>query len=145
MSTSLKDLFRWYAIPPSPLHAALQQAAREAGWTPPWDREEQHEEQQSKKKKAGERSGLKRMGRAEVRRHFVKISFERLKPAYRMQPFSESSMTALKAAYRSLLAEGHPDPDWLMLAAPFKADHETLIKDLKLLGIRSRHRAQRSR
>jgi hypothetical protein len=35
-NAGLVDLFRPYALAPTPLHAAIQVAAREAGWAPPW-------------------------------------------------------------------------------------------------------------
>ena len=144
MSTTPKDLFRLYAIPPSSLHEAVQKLARQEGWMPPWDREEQQKVQQSQKKAAGKSSGLMRKGRVKLRRLYVKIAFERLQPAYQMQPFSVTSLDALEAAYRTLLAEGNQDPDLLMSAAPFKAGRETIINDLKQLGVKSRRRTQRS-
>ena len=150
MSKSLNDLFRrWYGIPPSPLHLAVQEAARQEGWTPPWDREEQH----SKKKMAGKKSGLMRAGRAEIRRSVIQIARARLKLFY--EPYAKASIDALHKEYRNLLGEGGGEncaslakngndlcllvP--LMLAGLSKADQhtlkkvgrETLIKDLKLL------------
>jgi len=138
MSKSINDLFQRFAIPPSPLHEAIQKSARKQGWTAPWDAEDQQRE------KAGKRSGVMRKGRAEVRRHFVKTAFEKLKAPYRMQPFSDHSIDALTIAYRKLLAEDGFDPGSLMEAAPFKASRETLINDLKALGIRSKLRVRRS-
>jgi hypothetical protein len=142
----LTEFFRPYGIPPTPLHEALQEAARQAGWTAPWDREEQ----KTQKHMAGKKSGSMRAGRAKIRLLYVQAAFDRLKPAYRRQPFSEDSIFALQAEYRKVIAEsGDPaesyDADLLMSAAPFKADRETLKKDMKLLGIRSRHRAHQSR
>jgi hypothetical protein len=43
------EFFRWYAILPTPLHEALQKAAKQEGWTPPWDREEEVAAEQFKK------------------------------------------------------------------------------------------------
>ena len=128
MSTPLNDLFRLYAIPPSPLHEAVQEAARQEGWTPPGD----HEEQQSQKKTAGERSGLMRGGRAEIRRSLIEAARARLKSAsHRRQPFSIHSIRALEKEYLSLFAEDGCDPDSLiplMLAALSKTDRQVLIK-----------------
>jgi hypothetical protein len=143
--SSWVDYFRWYGIPPTPLHEGLQEGARQAGWTAPWDREEQ----KNQKKVAGKKSGSMRAGRAKLRLLFVRAAFDRLKPAYQMQPFSDHSISALKAEYRKVVAEsGDPtaphDADLLMSASPFKADRETLIKDLKVLGIRSERRKRRS-
>jgi hypothetical protein len=106
-------------------------------------------EQKTQKSAAGKKSGSMRAGRAKMRQIFVKAAFDRLKPAYRRQPFSDDSIAALKAEYRKVVADsgdptGPHDADLLMSAAPFKADRETLKKDLKLLGIRSKRRAYRS-
>ena len=137
--------FQPYGVPPTPLHEALQEAARQAGWTAPWDREGQ----KTKKKMAGKKSGSMRAGRAKIRLLFVQAAYDRLKPAYRMQPFSNHSIDALETEYRKEIAKREDpaaphDADLLMSAAPFKADRETLIKDMKLLGIRSRRQKRRS-
>jgi hypothetical protein len=102
MRTPLSDLFRWYAIPPSPLHEIVQEAARKAGWTPPWGREEQ----QIKNKAAGEKSGRMRMGLAEIRRSVLSVARTRLNSKHRREPYSEDSIDALFEEYHSLLAEG---------------------------------------
>src|SRR3954469_16206220 len=87
---ALADLFQWYSLPPTHLHHDLQLAAREAGWVPPWDVEDQHEQ----KKVAGNKSAQSRAGRAALRRSLVRHAHERLKPAYRKQPYSSSSIDA---------------------------------------------------
>ena len=69
MSTTLKDLFQRYAIPPSPLHAAVQGRAREAGWTPPWDREEQ--QNRTKSQQVKEAAKLSARVRTETRRSVI--------------------------------------------------------------------------
>jgi hypothetical protein len=123
----------------------VQEAAREEGWTSPWDRAEQ----QHQKKRAGDQSAIMRAGRVGIRRLFVKAAFDRLKPTFQMQPYSEHSIDALEVQYRRVLAEGdeqYPagfDPEELMSTAPFKADRDTLKKDLKALGIRSKLRSKR--
>jgi len=148
MNTKLVDLFRWYAIPPSALHEVVQAAARQAGWTPPWD----HEEQRSKKRNAGKRSGQTRGGLASMRRSLIKVARARLTPEQRRQPYKNDSIEALCEEYRKLLDEGSGDDldlrrsAWddllpFMLAALSESDRrmlkdvgrETLIKDLKLL------------
>jgi BarA-like signal transduction histidine kinase len=143
------EFFQWHAILPTSLHEALQEAAKKEGWTPPWDCEEQAAAEQLKKRTAGKKSGLARAGRASLRLPFVKEAFGRLKPAHRMQPFSEHSMRALQVKYREVIAEGDDpatsyDAELLMAAAPFKADRDTLKRDLILLGIRSKRRKRRS-
>jgi hypothetical protein len=140
MSTKLADLFRWYGIPPSPLHEAAQEAARQAGWTPPWDREEQ----QAKKKVAGKKSGASRAGLAQMRRSLLTAARARLKPKYRKQPYANESIEAIERRYQKLLAEDGDAHDLLvsiMLAALSKADRhrlrqasrDTIINDLKAL------------
>ena len=151
-TVDLVELFRSYGIPPTPLHEAVQEAATKAGWAAPWDREEQEvaaAAEQLKKRTAGKKSGLVRAGRAKLRLLFVKEAYDRLKPAYRIEPFSEHSIDALQVKYREAIAEsGDPaapfDADLLMSAAPFKADRGTLKKDLIRLGIRSKRRTRRS-
>jgi hypothetical protein len=135
-NTVLVALFRPRALM-TPLQAAIQAAAREAGWVPPWAMAVQ----KSKSQMAGRASGMTRARRADTRRIFVKAAFEQLKPAaHRVQPYSDDSIDALRVKYRELLAEGGNDPDLLMSAAPFKASRETLINDMKKLGIRSKRR-----
>src|SRR4029453_6333960 len=106
---------------------------------------------------AGKKSGAVRAQRQDLRRDFVKAAFDRLKPAHRSQPYSDHSIDALEKEYRRLLAEGDSrplgarvvgvkptllDPDLLTSAAPFKAGRETLIDDLKAIGVRSKRRMQ---
>jgi hypothetical protein len=135
-NTGLVALFRPYALAPTPLHAAIQAAAREAGWAPPWAMAVR----KSKNQIAGRSSGVSRARRADIRRDFVKAAFDKLKPTHRLQPYADDSIDALGRKYRELLAEGGNDPDLLMSAAPFKASRETLINDMKKLGIRSKRR-----
>jgi hypothetical protein len=82
--------------------------------------------------------------RSVFRRADSSSKFERLKPPYRVQPFSNDSITALELEYRRILVEdvGDNDAELLMSLAPYKANRETLIKDLKALGIRSQRRKQ---
>jgi hypothetical protein len=139
-STSLVQLFRPYAIPPSSLHEALQDAAKQAGWLPPWGRKEQ----QSLKRAAGKRSGSRRAGRAQMRRSLINAARARLTPEQRRSPYSKASIDALEETYRNLLTEDPSDPDILisiMLSALSETDkkflrrasRETLKKDLKAI------------
>ena len=134
----------------------------------------------SKKRMAGKNSGVRRAKLATLRRFLVLAAFERLKPTYQMQPFSDEAIDALEEEFRrptkrssdlnldlpldedevivpsrlrspsgkltslldeavSVALEGTSD-----VRSPFKASRETLIKDLKALGIRSNRRRQRS-
>lgn len=148
----LVDLFRPYGIAPTPLHEAVQKAAIEAGWTAPWDRDEQEAAvaaEKLKKRTAGKKSGLVRAVRAALRLPFVQEAYDRLKRAYQKEPFSELSMDELQVKYREVIAESDDpaapyDADLLMSAAPFKADRDTLKKDLIRLGIRSKGGKRRS-
>jgi hypothetical protein len=134
-----------YGIPPSRLHEILQEAARQAGWIPPWDRKEQ-------KKSAGEKSAIRRAGLAEIRQSVVKVARARLKSKY--QPYSDASVDALVEEVRRLVADGGKNCESLakderdlcllvplMLGSLSEADRkklektsrETLLKDLKLV------------
>jgi hypothetical protein len=160
LNTTLRDLFRWHAIQPSPFHQAVQDAARQEGWTPPWDREEQR----AKKKVAGKISGIKRGLRTEWRRTIIGEAYSRLKPRHRVNPYAEESVNALIGEYRNLVEEGckgnllAPRADDFisflpeLLSALSQKDQqglqnvgrEALLKDMKALGIRSKRQQQRS-
>jgi hypothetical protein len=145
----LVELFQPYGIPPTPLHEAVQEAATKAGWIAPWDRYAEH----LQKTMAGKKSGSARAGLAMLRRSLVREAHARLKPAHRLHPFSGYSIDALHQQYLQLLALeannlGILVP--LILAALSendrkilrKVERETLIKDLKTLGIRSKRKQQ---
>jgi hypothetical protein len=87
------------------------------------------------KSTAGTASGKKRKFYTDLRRNFVKAAFGRLKKAYQGQPFSDHSIDALQEEYRNLFGD---DANVLLKSLPFKASRETLIKDMKALGIRSK-------
>ena len=175
MSTTPKDLFKRYDTPPSRLHEAVQRWARQEGWSPPWDREEQ----QSQKKEAGKQSARVRKERADLRQRTVEVVYDQLKPAYRNQPYSTETFRVVKDAYLRVL---HQEPgnvlDKAVINLAAQADRdaqdeyrlhfclslfleipklsdadrkilsrlsdETLRKDFKQLGIRSRHKQKRS-
>src|SRR6266404_4117214 len=109
---TLAEYFRWYGIPPSWLHEALQRAAKQAGWIPPWDREEQR----SKKTEAGKRSGRSRAGLAQIRHSFINLARAQLTPEQRRSPYSEASIDALEEKYRDLLTKDVSDPDIIISA-----------------------------
>ena len=158
----------------------MQRLARQEGWTPPWDREEQHEEQQSQKKAAGKKSGLIREMRAKLHRSIFIVVYLQLKPAYRNQPYSTKSIDVVREEYLKIL---HGEPNNLLDVACIKLaenqnaltplgaymfhfclpllmklprlsqndrqileniSDETLKKDMKLLGIRSKRSKKRS-
>jgi hypothetical protein len=145
----LVDLFRPYAIAPTPLHEAVQAAATMAGWIAPWELEEQKAAaaaEKLKKRAAGKKSGVVRAVRAALRLLFVEEAYNRLKPANRKEPFSELSIDELQVKYREVIAEGGDpaDADLLMSVSPFKADRDTLKNDLIRRGIRSKGTKRRS-
>ena len=137
-STSLRDLFRDYPIPPSLLHQTVQDAARREGWVPPWEREEQIR----KKKMAGKSSGRSRRSLAQLRQSLLKLARMRLSPDDRRAPYSKTAIAALRREYNNLLSKNANDPDPLisgMLSALSPTEHmvlkkasdDTLLKDLK--------------
>ena len=99
MSTTPKDLFQRYTSPPSPLHQAVQELARQEGWTPRWDGEQQ-------KKSAGKKSGVVRGKRGALRHSLIQVAYLRLPPEYKKEPYSTHSITALKKEYLYLLGVG---------------------------------------
>jgi hypothetical protein len=145
------DLFKHHATPPSPLHEAMQKAARLAGWIPPWDREEQGAA-------GGKTGGFYRRVLPTWRRDIVKVVHGRLKPAYQNQPYSETSINAFIEGYHNYLAEcckGNPGskggddfashlPGLIFKLHPThqqalkSVGRETLLNDLKAVGIRSK-------
>jgi hypothetical protein len=123
----------------------------------------------SKKRMAGKSSGITRAKFAKLRQSFVLSAFERLEPKYQRQPFSEEALDALEEEFR----REHQDEDGVRkpgksvlppeqsdrlqieavnilvegkygTRSVFSASRDTLIKDLKALGIRSKLRKQRS-
>jgi hypothetical protein len=147
----LLDLFRPFGIPPSPVHEAVQNAAIEAGWIPPWATlAAKTKSQIVANRVAAKKSGKARRGRADLRLIFVKAAYDSLKPAYRLEPFADDSLDELIKAYLFEITQ-ISDPTeqanrakLLMAGQPFKADREQLKKDLLRLGIRSRGRKKRS-
>jgi hypothetical protein len=145
--TELLDLFLPFGIPPSPLHEVVQNAAIEAGWIPPWDNSvAKAKTQVTANQAAGKKSGQMRTGRANLRLIFVKAAYDSMKPSFRLEPFADDSLDELMKKYRFEITQTN-DPieqpkiaKKLMSAAPFKADRDTLKKDLLRLGIRSKRR-----
>lgn len=136
-SGALHDFFLWRGIPPSPLHQALQDAAIQAGWSSPWELEQE-------KIKAGKSSGRRRAGRAQLRQSLLIYARLRLSPDHRRTPYANDALEALRKEYDNLLSKGADDPDpivagihsalsatdrkWLK-----KASDETLKKDLQAI------------
>jgi hypothetical protein len=102
------EYFRLYfGNPPSPLYEALQNAAMQAGWIPPWH----GEEQRGKKREAGKRSGRSRAGLAQIRSSLVDLARRQLTSEQRRSPYSKASINALREKYRNLLTKDVNDPD----------------------------------
>jgi len=127
----------------------------------------------SKNSKAGKRSGIKRAKVARLRQFFVLGAFEKLRRANQIQPFATQSIDALKEEFRKspqpssnldltldeyetiAPRKQHSDKYWALFDEVYDTlikenfdfrtvKRETLIKDLKSLGIKSSRRKQRS-
>src|SRR3954468_7515435 len=70
----LRDLFRVYPVPPTPLHREMQNILREEGWIAPPEAEKLNNE----KRQAGKSSARQRGGRAEIRRSLLMAARELL-------------------------------------------------------------------
>jgi hypothetical protein len=159
VTVPLSDLFQRHKTFPSPLHEAMQSAARQAGWTAPWD----HKENSGRQKELGKLSAIKRGLLREWRRTIVWEAYRRL-PSCRVNPRAAQSIKALVDEYRKLVDEGckgnrlAPRGDdfisylpELLFALPQKdqqalkrARPGALEKDMLALGIRSKRKRQRS-
>jgi hypothetical protein len=138
-ATTLRDLFE-HVLPPSPLHQAVQHAARQAGWSPPWELPDQT----SNRQKAGKSSGVSRGGRMGLRRSLLMLARMQLSPEHRRTPYSNAAFGALRTQYDYLLSKGVDDPDPILsgilsaLSATDrkwlkKASDDTLKKDLQAI------------
>jgi hypothetical protein len=83
------DLFRPYGIPPSPLHKALHDAARQAGWSLPSvnARRRQHIAAQGRK--------IQRDDDLAMRRVCVSYIFKQLRPSLQAKPASVGTAQAI--------------------------------------------------
>jgi hypothetical protein len=143
--TPLRDLFRQHVIPPSPVHELVQTAAQQEGWIPPWERDEQ----QHKKREAGKRSAMRRAGLAQMRHSLIQVARPRLERTYQNHPYSNEAIDALRDEICKLLS-GTINPPDVLISLILKAlsgrdktflrgiSRETLKKDMKTLGIRSK-------
>jgi hypothetical protein len=115
MSKTPKDLFQRYVTPPSRLHNAVQSLARQEGWIPPWDREEQ----QSQKKAAGKKSGVIRERRTKLRRYIVGAAYWGLKGTS-------------NNCHQSSGAPNLPTNDSALFSFRFRAVHPKDVRDCQL-------------
>jgi len=134
----LTEYLNPWGYPPTELHEAMREAAKRAGWIPPWH----GEEQRGKKREAGKRSGRSRAGLAQIRSSLVNLARAQLTGEQRRSPYSKASINALREKYRNLLTKDVNDPD-VVLATILSllsetdrkslknASHETLKKDVK--------------
>jgi hypothetical protein len=140
----LVDLFQQspFGIPPSPSQQVLWEAAKEAGWIPPSEVEDQRE----KKKKAGKTSGTSRRGFAEMRRCLIGYALRELNPKY---PYSNASLEALRKKYDDFAGRNVDDADAIVSGilsaltsaerkALKKVSDDTLLADLKTVIRRRR-------
>lgn len=137
--SQLRDLFEG-VIPASPLHQVFQDAARQAGWSPAWERPDHTQD----RKKAGKLSAKSRGGRQQIRRSLVVLARTRLSPELRLTPYANDAIDALRKEYRHLLSKGADDPDPIISAMHSalsdtdrkwlkKAGDDTLKKDLQAI------------
>src|SRR5262245_45209558 len=126
--------------PPTELHEARREAAKRAGWIPPWH----GEDQRGKKREAGKRSGRSRAGLAQIRSCLVDLARAQLTGEQRRSPYSKASINALREKYRNLLTKDVNDPDvvlGIILSVLSETDRkslnnaspETLKKDVKAI------------
>jgi hypothetical protein len=107
-------------------------------------------ENENQQRKAGRKSGSVRGRRTEIRRFFVKAAFKRLPRAFQGHPFSDSTIDALQEECLKTPSAVNEDFDKyidILLAGEHltkPVPRDTLIKDLKALGIRSKRRVTRS-
>ncbi len=109
-------------------------------------------EEQHQRAKAGKKSGSVRAERAEIRRLVVKAAFARLGPSYQAQPYSDEAIDALETECTKIPSTELNGDDFdslvkLMVAGQkitLEVPRETLKKDMKRLGIRSKLRRPRS-
>lgn len=111
-----------------------------------------HSEEQSQRTKAGKKSGSVRAERAEIRRLVVKAAFARLPRSYQAQPYSDEAIDALETECTKIPSIELNGDDFdslvkLMVAGQkitLEVPRETLKKDMKRLGIRSKLRRPHS-
>jgi hypothetical protein len=139
-NTVLRELFQG-VIPMSDEAFVVQEAAKQEGWVPGWEREGQ----KLQKTTAGKQSGVRRRGLAEMRRAFVKQARMRIGPEHRRAPYSNASLDALSKEYKNLLAkseENDADPiigamQSVLSASDLKSlrqtSRDTLLSDLKAI------------
>src|SRR3954454_7001626 len=89
-NAALRDLFA-HVIPPSPLHRAVQEAARQEGWSPFWE----HKDQAAQGRRAGKKSAAARGTLASLRRSLVHKIHEGLPALHHVYPYSNDAIDAL--------------------------------------------------
>ena len=138
----LVELFQQspFGIPPSPSQQILWEAAKEAGWIPPSELENQREQ----KKKAGKTSGISRRGSAEMRRCLIDYALRQLNPKHQRKPYSNASLEALRKKYKDFATRDVEDSDAIVAGilsaltpaerrALKKVSDDTLLRDLKTI------------
>jgi hypothetical protein len=113
------------------------------------------QQERNQHRNAGKKSGSVRADRADVRRLIVRAAFNRLLPKYQMQPYSDEAIDALQEECTKMPAriKSLDDEDFDSLFSLVMDGHkiqiqvprETLIKDMKKLGIHSKLRTRRLR
>jgi hypothetical protein len=109
-------------------------------------------EKHGQQRDAGKKSGSKRAELAKIRLLVVKAAFGRLSRPNQMQPSSLDTIKALQEECTKIPSIERNGDDFDSLVSllldgktiTLDVPRETLRKDLQLLGIRSRRKAQRS-
>jgi hypothetical protein len=108
-------------------------------------------EERTQQRNAGKKSGSVRAKSATIRRLIVKAAFARLPRPYQMQPYSDDAIDALQTECTKTPSIELNGDDFdtllsMMLAGEkitVEIPRETLKKDMKKLGIRSKLRTKR--
>jgi hypothetical protein len=111
----------------------LREALVAEGWRPP-------KNEQARGMPGAMRSSEVRKRRKLVRQAFVKLAFDQLPLSMRQHPYADRTLQELERTYRELVTQ-HLDLEGRKLVfrrAPFKADREQLLKDVREIASRSR-------
>ena len=96
------ELLQPYGIPPTPLHEVLHEAARRAGWTPPYGKP------RSRQQAAARGRTIQREQDLALRRVLVSYLFKQLRAGVRARPSSLGTAQAIIGRLEELPFERKP-------------------------------------